>query len=100
MLTDLLTAATDVVLAAPTPPPAGGDGSIINQSGILEFFASVIAPVLIALVGVVIISRANKGQVSQSVTSSGIALLGVAILAGAGLLVALGDDIVRLIVGS
>lgn len=100
MLTHLVTTAQAAFLAAPSPAPTGDGSTIINQDGILGFFASVIAPILLAIVGIVIISRANKGQVSQSVTSSGIAILGIVILAGAGLLVATGDDIVNMIISA
>ncbi len=87
MLTDLLTQASDALVSAwaliaqaPTPesPPPSG----INTDGIVNFFGMKIAPILVALIGVVILGRANRGQVSQTLTSAGIAGVGALMIAG------------------
>lgn len=93
MLTDIFAAA---LLAAPTPAPAP-TGFIINTPRILTFFVQFVAPVLIAFVALTIMSRARGGRVSETVTSSGITIVGIAMLGGAGALMAVGDDIVALI---
>lgn len=98
----ILTHAADMLLAAPTPEPTpGGEGGvqIVNTGGILTFFTQMIAPIIIGIIGVVILARAKSGNVSSIVNTSGIALVGLAFLGGAGALVFLGDDIVRLVVG-
>ena len=71
-------------LAAPAP----GE---INTEGILTFFASKIAPILLAVLGVIFIGRASKGEVSKVITSSAIAIIGMVFIAGALSLFFLGD---------
>src|SRR5688500_7573764 len=62
------------------PAPGGGN---IDTDGILGFLASKIAPIFIAVVGIVMLGRANGGQVSRVLTSSAIALIGLVFVAGA-----------------
>ncbi len=78
----------DVLAAAPKD---------INTSGVVTFIASKIAPILLAVLGVVFIGRANKGEVSKVLTSSVIAILGLVFIAGAATLFFLGDYLVNLI---
>jgi len=93
----ILQAAADYVqfLAAPPAAPTGG----INTDGILSFFATKILPILLCLLGIVFIGRANKGEVSKTITSSGIAILGLVFMAGAGTLFFVGDNLVKLLFG-
>jgi hypothetical protein len=74
------------------PAPKG-----INTTGVVSFFATNIAPILLALLGVIFISRASKGEISKVVTSSAIAIVGLAFIAGAATLFFLGDYIINLI---
>lgn len=83
-----------VAVFAPTPAP---DEPGINTNGILGFIASKIAPILLAVLGVIFISRAGKGEVSRVLTSSAIALVGLAFIAGAATLLAFGEDLVGLV---
>jgi hypothetical protein len=78
------------VLAAPAP----GE---INTEGILTFFASKIAPILLAVLGVIFIGRASKGEVSRVLTSSAIAIIGLAFIAGAATLLIVGDSLIKLV---
>jgi small-conductance mechanosensitive channel len=66
----------------------------INTDGIIGFFLSKIAPILLAILGLIFIARANKGEVSRVLTSSTIAILGIAFIAGAVILVAVGNGLV------
>jgi hypothetical protein len=82
------------------PPPsavvlAAGPGEI-NTEGILTFFASKIAPILLAILGVIFIGRASKGEVSRVMTSSAIAIIGLAFIAGAATLLVVGDTLIKL----
>ena len=77
------------VLAAPGP----GD---LNTEGILTFFASKIAPILLAVLGVIFIGRASKGEVSKVLTSSAIAIIGLVFIAGALSLFFVGDYLISL----
>src|SRR2546421_12738810 len=74
---------------------AAGPGEI-NTEGILTFFASKIAPILLAILGVIFIGRASKGEVSRVLTSSAIAIIGLAFIAGAVSLFFVGDYLINL----
>lgn len=85
------------VLAEPTPEPPSGAN--INTDGIVQFIATKIAPILLAVLGVIFISRAGKGEMSKVLTSSAIAVVGLAFIAGAGALFFFGEGLIKLIFG-
>lgn len=88
------------VLAAPAPGPSNGpDGTPINTDGVVQFIATKIAPILLAVLGVIFISRAGKGEMSKVLTSSAIAVVGLAFIAGAGALFLFGENLINLIFG-
>ena len=78
--------------AAPADQPKD-----INTDAILGFFASKIAPILLAVLGVIFIGRASKGEVSRVLTSSAIAIIGLAFIAGAATLFFVGDSLIKLV---
>jgi len=82
-------------VAAPTPAPSPAP-STINTEGIVSFFASKIAPILLAVLGVIFIGRAGKGEISKVLTSSAIAVIGLAFIAGAVSLFFVGDYLIGL----
>jgi uncharacterized membrane protein len=84
----------DVVALAPTPAPKD---PTLNTDGIIEFFSTKIAPILLAVLGVIFIGRASKGEVSKVLTSSAIAIIGVAFIAGAASLFFFGGSLVNLL---
>ena len=90
--TSLFGAVADFVLAAPTPAPKGE----IATTNILEFVASKIAPILLAVLGVIFIGRASRGEVSKVLTSSAIAIIGIAFIVGAGALFLVGANLVNI----
>ena len=69
----------------------------INTDGIIKFFLSKIAPILLAILGIIFIARANKGEVSKVLTSSTIAIVGIAFIAGAVTLVFVGSSLVDIL---
>ena len=69
----------------------------IDTSGVVSFFASNIAPILLAILGVIFIGRASRGEISKVLTSSAIAIVGLAFIAGAATLFFLGDFIIGVI---
>ncbi|ADD40197.1 hypothetical protein [Stackebrandtia nassauensis] len=69
----------------------------INTKGIIDFFLSKIAPILLAILGIIFIARANKGEVSKVLTSSTIAIVGLAFIAGAVTLVLVGTSLVDIL---
>lgn len=85
--------AHDLPNLAPTPEPKGE----INTEGVVTFFASKIAPILLAVLGVIFIGRASRGEISKVLTSSAIAIVGLAFIAGAATLFIVGDSLIRLI---
>jgi hypothetical protein len=87
--TQVVTAVQDGLLAA---DPKG-----INTEGVVTFFASKIAPILLAILGVIFIGRAGRGEISKVLTSSAIAIVGLAFIAGAATLFFVGDFLIDLI---
>jgi hypothetical protein len=85
--------AVDALALAPAPsnPPKE-----INTNGILTFFGTKIAPILLAVLGVIFIGRASRGEVSKVLTSSAIAIIGLAFIAGAASLLFFGESLVNL----
>ena len=69
----------------------------IDTAGIVTFFASNIAPILLAVLGVIFIGRASRGEISKVLTSSAIAIVGLAFIAGAATLFFVGESIIDLI---
>ncbi|GAA3231201.1 hypothetical protein ACFO1B_19930 [Dactylosporangium siamense] len=86
----------DAIALAPTPSPQ----PTINTNGVLDFFIQKIVPILLAVLGVIFIGRASKGEVSRVLTSSAIAIIGLAFVAGAASLFFFGDSLVKLIFGT
>jgi hypothetical protein len=85
--------ATVPTLLAVEPTPQ------IDTNGVVEFLATKIAPILLAVLGVIFISRAGKGEMSRVLTSSAIAIIGLAFIAGAGLVFFFGKSLVKLVFG-
>ncbi|MGI5212958.1 hypothetical protein [Plantactinospora sp. CA-290183] len=83
---------TFTLVTAAEPAPEG-----IDTDGVVSFFATNIAPILLAVLGVIFIGRASKGEVSKVLTSSAIAILGLAFIAGAATLFFVGDYLINLI---
>jgi hypothetical protein len=86
------THATDALAQAPAPQPKG-----IDTEGVVSFFASKIAPILLAVLGVIFIGRASRGEISKVLTSSAIAIVGLAFIAGAATLFFVGEYLIDLI---
>jgi hypothetical protein len=100
--TDLVTrtwaAANEVAGALQQAPLAAPDQPRgIDTEGVVTFFASNIAPILLAVLGVIFIGRASRGEISKVVTSSAIAIVGLAFIAGAATLFFVGDFLIELI---
>lgn len=87
------TAVSDAVpnVFAATPTPKG-----VNTEGVVKFLLSRIAPIFLAVLGLIFIGRAGKGEVSKVVTSSSIAIVGLAFIGGALALIFLGGYLVEL----
>ena len=88
------TAAVDALALAPTP---GSTPKSINTDGIIDFFATKIAPILLAVLGIIFIGRASRGEISRVLTSSAIAIIGLAFIAGAATLLFFGGSLIDLL---
>ena len=84
-------------LADPTPSQTPVPGPVINTPGIRDFIITKIVPILLAALGVLFISRAGKGEMSRVLTSSAIAIIGLAFIAGAAAFLVFGRSLVDLI---
>lgn len=93
--TELARHAVEAVQQAALAAPAEPKG--INTEGIVSFFARNIAPILLAVLGVIFIGRASRGEISKVLTSSAIAIVGLAFIAGAATLFFVGDYLIDLI---
>ncbi|GIJ21840.1 hypothetical protein [Micromonospora lutea] len=78
-------------------PFAADEPKGIDTEGVVTFFASKIAPILLAVLGVIFIGRASRGEISKVLTSSAIAIVGLAFIAGAATLFFIGDFLINLI---
>lgn len=85
-------------LAEPTPTQSPAPGPEINTPGIRNFIITKIVPILLAILGVIFISRAGKGEMSRVLTSTGIAIIGLAFIAGAAALLIFGRSLVDLVI--
>ena len=85
------------LLADPTPTdtPTTTPTTALNTNGIVTFLGSRIAPILLGFLGVVFIGRASRGEISKVLTSSTIAIVGLAFLAGAGTLFFFGGSLIN-----
>ena len=92
--TELVTQAVDALTSVPSVFAAEPENPGINTDGIVTFFASKIAPILLAVLGVIFIGRASKGEISKVLTSSAIAIVGLAFIAGAATLFFVGDYLI------
>jgi len=90
LATHALAALSSTPLAEPAPTG-------IDTEGVVAFFASKIAPILLAVLGVIFIGRASRGEISKVLTSSAIAIVGLAFIAGAATLFFVGDYLIDLI---
>jgi hypothetical protein len=91
------TTATHAADALALIPAAAPEPKGIDTEGVVTFFASKIAPILLAVLGVIFIGRASKGEISKVLTSSAIAIVGLAFIAGAATLFFVGDYLIDLI---
>ena len=93
----LLHAIGAVFTVDPSSTPAPGPA--IHTDAVVNFIATKIAPILLAALGVIFISRAGKGEMSRVLTSSAIAIIGLAFIAGAGALFFFGESLITLVFG-
>jgi hypothetical protein len=79
---------------ARAPAPSNGPKEI-NTEGVLGLLATKVVPILLAVLGIIFIGRASKGEVSRVLTSSAIAIIGLAFIAGAASLLFFGESLIN-----
>jgi hypothetical protein len=80
------------VLVQAPPQPKG-----IDTDAVVGFLASKIAPILLAVLGLIFIGYAARGRMGRVMTMSAIALIGLLFIAGAATLVFVGEYLIDLI---
>jgi hypothetical protein len=105
MLTIHLAQAVHDLLAGPPPTPTGSAPAVpptpkvgFNFDGIKNALKFQVAPILVMILGIVFLSRSARGEWSRTLTSGGIALIGVMFIAGAATFLFAGDWLVSLFV--
>ena len=101
MLTTHLAHLVQGFLEAPTPTPTGttpptGGGSL-NTDGIRNFLIFQVAPIALGILDLIFVFRAQRGEVSRVLTSSGIAIVGLVFMASATGLYFFGDSIAKML---
>ena len=84
-------------LTEATTDPTNAPNPGINTDGILAAIARYVAPLLLAGLGIIFLSRAGKGEMSKVLTSSAIAIIGIAFIVGSAALFLFGQNLVNLI---
>jgi hypothetical protein len=90
---------TVLVWTGPVPTPSPVPSPAINTDGIINFIITKIVPILLAVIGIIFISRAGKGEMSRVLTSSAIVFIGIAFIAGGLTMFAFSRALVNLILG-
>lgn len=88
-------AATRAVAVAADP-----GNPTLNTTGIVEWGVKNIIPILLLFVGIVIIARARKGQLSDNANILVNVLLGMGVIAGAAVLYGFAGSLTHLIFGA
>lgn len=69
----------------------------INTDGIINFIAQAIVPVILAILGVAIMAGAKRGRISEGANTITIVMMGAVLLLGAGAFMQFGDNLVGVI---
>jgi hypothetical protein len=101
ILADILAAPPPTPTSPPTSPPVNTtDGTVVlNTEAILAVGAKTLAPLIIFTFAIWVMTKSKAGRVSAIATGSGIMIWGLILLAGAGGMLFIGDDLVHLFFG-
>lgn len=98
MLNNVLDVTAQALALVPTPEPTSVPTtpavSDVDTNGAVTWVATRIVPLLLVILGAVFIARAPRGEISKVMTSSTVAIVGVAFIAGAAVFFALGGTII------
>lgn len=79
-------------LAAQAPTVLAAD---INTTGLVTWMVKTIVPLICLFIGIGIMASSKKGRVSEGLTTVGVLLLGLVVIAGGGLFFAFADTIAK-----
>jgi hypothetical protein len=85
-------------LADPSPAPAPGPAPQIHPDGFMTVLITWALPLGVALIGILCFRHAKKGDMNATLTSFSITVIGVVMVAGAGVWFIFGQYLVHLIV--
>ncbi len=91
-------AAPSHVLAADPTPAGPAPTAHVNPNGFMNFLISWVLPILIALAGIYAIGRSKKGDMNATLTQFSIVVIGVVLIASAGVLFFAGQYLVHLVI--
>lgn len=69
----------------------------LNSQGITAFILKTLVPIALAIIGCLIIFGAKKGNWSQVMSTTGIVIVGIVMIVGAGGFVAFGDQLAGIV---
>lgn len=72
---------------------------VLNSQGLIQFVLQYIVPLLLTVIGVVIIAGAKKGNYSGVMSTTGIVVIGLIFIVGAGGIVLLAKQLSQLALG-
>jgi hypothetical protein len=95
-----MTAAAAQALAALSAVPAAGDGPAFNSNGLVEWGVKNVIPVVLLIIGIGIIASARKGRISDNANTITNVVLGMGVIAGAGVLYVFAGQLTDLAFGT
>lgn len=95
MSQDLVTAAGHVAASVPDMVPA--KKGELNTDGLVKWVVKYIVPIVVAAIGVGILTRSSKGETGKNVITVGNMLVGIMVIAGGALLFAFGSNLVNVL---
>lgn len=69
----------------------------MNSTGIIEWIAANIVPIILVVIGVIILAGSKKGNMSGTMLTSTQALIGLVFIFGAAGIAAFGDEIASVV---
>lgn len=71
----------------------------LNSDGIQNWLLSKLVPIVLCVLGLVILAGAGKGNWSKTFSTTGVALVGIIFIVGAGAFVLFGQEISGVVLG-
>lgn len=79
---------------------ANNNGPTVNSNGIVEWAVKSIIPIVLLVIGIGIIASARRGRISDNANTITNVVLGMGVIAGAGVLYIFAGDLTNLVFGT